>query len=242
MAKSKAPKIGPTPIIAREIFQPEWTKAREGTGAVQLGTYMVRQLIESAQAGKYRIPAFQRPYVWSDQQIVSLLESLRDGDHIGNLLLWSQYQVPASREKLGHAEIHCDWKHETYFVLDGQQRLGAIMSAVMTDRFGIRLSTGEIQVDQMGADWLPMRLALVGTFSEAHSWCRQQAERYGVDHNILMDSWCYTRSVFDNCQMAYVILPSCWGLERVRNAFRLHNSTGTPMDPQMLAEALQRAM
>jgi uncharacterized protein with ParB-like and HNH nuclease domain len=44
-------------------------------------------LFRQISSGEVRIPAFQREFVWSDKQILDLLESVTDGFPIGSLLL-----------------------------------------------------------------------------------------------------------------------------------------------------------
>ena len=45
-------------------------------------------LLRRVQAGEIRVPAFQRDYVWTEKQIIELLESIYNGYPIGSLLFW----------------------------------------------------------------------------------------------------------------------------------------------------------
>lgn len=53
-------------------------------------------LLSDVARGNIKIPVFQREYVWSDEQIMSLLDSIYRGYPVGSLLLWS------TKEKLNH--------------------------------------------------------------------------------------------------------------------------------------------
>ncbi|XXF74988.1 DUF262 domain-containing protein [Myxococcaceae bacterium GXIMD 01537] len=81
-------------------------------------------LLRRVQAGEIRVPAFQREYVWTEKQIIELLESIYNGYPIGSLLFWqpttlsisikvdTEFPIPQSAEK-----------HPATYILDGQQRL-----------------------------------------------------------------------------------------------------------------------
>lgn len=47
---------------------------------------MVHQLTDVAK-GNIKMPVFQREYVWHDEQIMSLLDSIYRGFPVGSLLL-----------------------------------------------------------------------------------------------------------------------------------------------------------
>lgn len=46
------------------------------------------KLIERIISGKIRIPNFQRPFVWKQQDIHVLLDSVFQGFPIGTILIW----------------------------------------------------------------------------------------------------------------------------------------------------------
>ena len=53
-------------------------------------------LLSDVSRGNIKIPVFQREYVWTDEQIMSLLDSIYRGYPVGSLLLWS------TKESLNH--------------------------------------------------------------------------------------------------------------------------------------------
>ncbi len=48
----------------------------------------IDKLIKRIDSGDIRIPAFQRAYVWKQNQILELLDSIVTNYPIGSILLW----------------------------------------------------------------------------------------------------------------------------------------------------------
>ncbi|MBS1797453.1 MAG: DUF262 domain-containing protein, partial [Acidobacteria bacterium] len=105
-------------------------------------------LLSDVERGNIKIPVFQRQYIWSDEQILSLLDSIYRGYPVGSLLMW------ATKEKLNHERNVGGFKlpetSEDYpvnYILDGQQRLTTLYGvfhsdentadAALADRFNI---------------------------------------------------------------------------------------------------------
>ncbi|MCB1078750.1 MAG: DUF262 domain-containing protein, partial [Verrucomicrobiae bacterium] len=85
-------------------------------------------LVLSVRRGEYRIPQFQREYVWEKTKVVSLFDSIYHEYPIGSFFLWK-----ADREHnrlfrhsvdLGIPEIKDD--DNVSFILDGQQRITSL--------------------------------------------------------------------------------------------------------------------
>ncbi|HBN9509144.1 DUF262 domain-containing protein [Pseudomonas aeruginosa] len=91
-------------------------------------------LLNDVSRGNIKIPVFQREYVWDDEQIMSLLDSIYQGYPVGSLLLWS------TKEKLNHERdvggFELPKTPEDYpvnYVLDGQQRLTTLYGVFNSD-------------------------------------------------------------------------------------------------------------
>lgn len=85
------------------------------------------KIISRINSGDVRIPAFQRAYVWKQNQILDLLDSVVKNYPIGSILLWS------TTEKLNHTRNIAGYKipdnaleYPVNYVLDGQQRISSI--------------------------------------------------------------------------------------------------------------------
>ena len=86
---------------------------------------------------RFFIPAMQRPYVWKQNNLIALFESIYQGFPIGTSLVWhTQYDNPknlgASRvfwvpkdytENMQPSEARLDHGESITLILDGQQRL-----------------------------------------------------------------------------------------------------------------------
>ncbi len=90
----------------------------------------IRKLVEDIQGGYILVPRFQRPFVWSDDQRLELLGSIKDSMPIGSVLLWrtSKLQL-ACYEVLGPHKLtiapHVSTAGWSY-LLDGHQRLSTL--------------------------------------------------------------------------------------------------------------------
>ena len=84
----------------------------------------VQALLSEIEGGNIKIPVFQREFVWDDEQILSLLDSIYQGYPVGSVLLWSTKTTLKSERNLGGfrlPEVPTDYPVK--YVLDGQQRL-----------------------------------------------------------------------------------------------------------------------
>lgn len=95
-------------------------------------------IIAQIEAGKIVLPAMQRPFVWKDDRITRLVDSLLRGFPIGTALLWKtslmQRFRPFQKDIQPDAGITVDFESggssERYLVLDGQQRLTSLFVAL----------------------------------------------------------------------------------------------------------------
>src|SRR6266404_1682091 len=77
------------------------------------------ELVERAVNHRWRIPEFQRGFVWKPTQVRDLAESLWLDYPIGSLLVWNSQQETEER-------IVRDAQRPTLWVVDGQQRATAL--------------------------------------------------------------------------------------------------------------------
>lgn len=84
--------------------------------------------------GNIKIPVFQREYVWSDEQIMSLLDSIYHGYPVGSLLLWSTKESLNHERNVGGFELpKTPEDFPVNYVLDGQQRLTTLYGVFNSD-------------------------------------------------------------------------------------------------------------
>src|SRR4051794_39915448 len=94
-------------------------------------TRNVSSLNEDIRRGEIKIPQFQRPFVWKEEQALDLLDSIANHYPIGSLLLWKTQSKLAVERNIGDFLLpKTDDLTPTDYVLDGQQRLTVIYSCL----------------------------------------------------------------------------------------------------------------
>lgn len=89
----------------------------------------VKNLIEGLRSGRIGLPDLQRPFVWQDNKIRDLFDSMLKGYPIGYVMLWeSPVDYEDKSRVLQNGETMYTVPKE--LVIDGQQRLTAILAAM----------------------------------------------------------------------------------------------------------------
>lgn len=92
-------------------------------------TIDVEQLVGLVWDGAIRIPHFQRDFRWGWEDVRKLFDSIEKGYPIGSLLLWRR-QAPRETLHLGALTIDAPARSDALWVVDGQQRLTSLASAL----------------------------------------------------------------------------------------------------------------
>ncbi len=95
-------------------------------------------VMAQVDAGKIVLPAMQRPFVWKEDQITKLVDSLVRGFPLGTALLWKtatmqryrRFQKDVQPDAGITVDFDSDVSTERYLVLDGQQRLTSLFVAI----------------------------------------------------------------------------------------------------------------
>ncbi|AVZ72810.1 hypothetical protein SLUN_12045 [Streptomyces lunaelactis] len=91
----------------------------------------ITSLASRVLAGDIVLPKFQRAFVWTPQQVLYLLDSVRRNYPIGSLLMWRTTTKLASGHEI--AGLDTVSQHDgapVHYVLDGQQRLASLVGAL----------------------------------------------------------------------------------------------------------------
>ena len=88
----------------------------------------VGDLISDVRNGRIGLPDLQRPFVWKDNKVRELLDSMLRGFPIGYIMLW---ESPADYDRTSHiGKNDKAYKAPDDLVIDGQQRLTALLAAM----------------------------------------------------------------------------------------------------------------
>jgi hypothetical protein len=88
------------------------------------------ELMSQVRRGTIRIPDFQRAYIWREDQVQELLESVWNGYPLGSILLWGTTEKLHELDPLGLGLPELPAGHERLYLLDGQQRLISLYSVL----------------------------------------------------------------------------------------------------------------
>jgi len=118
-------------------------------------------LLSQVERDEIVLPAMQRPFVWNEERIYRLIDSLLRGFPIGAVMLWRASQIQRFRclPRDVDTEIQEVFNYETstdssskYLVLDGQQRLTSLFAAFKGTYNHKRLYIDVLSGDPEGKD------------------------------------------------------------------------------------------
>jgi Protein of unknown function DUF262 len=91
------------------------------------------RLLRQIATGEYRIPRFQRPFVWKDEQRLLLLDSIKRGLPIGSILVWETSEhILEEHKRLGPFRLpRASAADVRSYVVDGHQRLVTLYSGLV---------------------------------------------------------------------------------------------------------------
>ncbi len=80
--------------------------------------------------GRFKIPTFQRDFVWKDKEKIELFDSISKEYPIGSILLWQPLKKFSNKGEIGPYKIkHLD-DTNYFYVLDGFQRLSTLFGCL----------------------------------------------------------------------------------------------------------------
>lgn len=90
-------------------------------------------LLQDVKNGKYKLPKFQRDFVWNPAQMLELFDSILKGYPIGSLLFWQTSEEFKCKEEVGQFVVR--EKAKTYsYILDGVQRMSTLFGTLMNPK------------------------------------------------------------------------------------------------------------
>ena len=88
----------------------------------------VKDLLTEVTTGKIGLPDLQRPFVWPDNKVRDLFDSMMQGYPVGYIMLWGAPEDYDSTKVIG--ENVKAFSHPQDLVIDGQQRLTSLLAAM----------------------------------------------------------------------------------------------------------------
>lgn len=116
---------------------------------ITTNTPKIDRLITQIEMGEIKVPPLQRPFVWTADQIIELLESIYNDYPIGSILLWeTNMPLPSARNIAGFKIPDKPENYPFSYVLDGQQRLSSLYGVFCKIREIDGGENGKYLVDQ----------------------------------------------------------------------------------------------
>lgn len=100
---------------------------------VDVHTLKVEEHLQRLMDGTYRLPEFQRTFVWDEERILQLWDSLYQGFPIGQVMLWQPKDTDFPMRAFGRRQTDATPNRDTVAVIDGQQRLTALLVVLSGD-------------------------------------------------------------------------------------------------------------
>jgi hypothetical protein len=205
-------------------------------------------------SGRAAPASFQRPYVWKEEHVEALWDSIVTGLPLGAFLLWNPPGGASASRTLGPVALRP--AHGAALILDGQNRLATLAwSATDPDQDVPQESSGR-EVWRNGrrlvADTSAKRIRFVGT-DERDPW---MIPMHVVGHRLqshLRDVWDgsekdvarvkWLEDVEHAIRTARIVVTTIHGDEEIARAAYLRMcSAGVPMTPEQFDEAVKGSM
>ncbi len=148
-------------------------------------------LLNQVKNNEIVLPATQRQFVWSEKQILKLLDSIMRGYSIGITLIWETYENIQFREFVSDysgdnllAFLNNTRKRKIKLVLDGQQRLQSLFIALYGSLDGRNLYFDILSGNNNDDLSEPIYLFYFGAEDESREWnseSKRQANLTGDD-------------------------------------------------------------
>lgn len=143
----------------------------------------VADILSDVKNGRVGLPDLQRPFVWQDNKVRELLDSMMKGYPIGYIMLWASPDDYENTVHIGKNEKI--YKRPNDLVIDGQQRLTALLAAM----YGVTIMDKNYKERAIRISFNPLtREFAVWTpaFEKTPEWISEISQVFAADeeHNI----------------------------------------------------------
>lgn len=154
----------------------------------------VEDLLSDVKNGRIGLPDLQRPFVWKDNKVRELLDSMMKGYPIGYIMLWAS---PEDYENTGYIGKNDKiYKRPDDLVIDGQQRLTALLAAM----YGVTIKDKDYKERKIRISFNPLTREFdvwTPAFERNPEWISEISSVFMADqeHNISKLRKAYIRTV-----------------------------------------------
>lgn len=216
------------------------TRRPEATG------YSVERIVAEALDGRIRVPHFQRPLRWSSSDVIALFDSIHRGFPIGEFLL-ARREADADRISIGPVVIDAAKRSDCLWVVDGQQRITALVASlsrqepsptgdlwsIWYDLLGHTFHRNQHRAGNEPENWIPLSVTLDS--AKLMHWCMEHLMRR--DKGELFDAAVSLGKAIREFQIPAYIVEGA-DEKALRLIFTRSNSSGAPMKESEVFDAL----
>jgi hypothetical protein len=99
----------------------------------------LKNYLEEFEQGVFQIPSFQRDFLWSQDDIKQLFDSIKSNYPIGSILFWKPLEnaksfIDDNDPKIGPYKYILKEKKDPVFILDGLQRLTSLFGCLINPK------------------------------------------------------------------------------------------------------------
>jgi hypothetical protein len=103
------------------------------------------KFMSEIEEGKFKIPTFQRDFIWDKNDKIDLFDSISKEYPIGSIMLWQPKYEFDNNGKIGPYEIDNTNSKDYFYILDGFQRLSTLFGC-LTNPYKTKLKYDQIKL------------------------------------------------------------------------------------------------
>lgn len=204
----------------------------------------VGDVLQHAQAGRLRVPHFQTGLRWGAKQVQELFDSIVRGFPIGGLLLWKREAPAEEALTFGPLQFSAPRVPDALYIVDGQQRVTALVGALLhpddrplggTHAVWVDLASGRFEAKRElpPPTWIPVRL--LGDRRRLLHWA-SSADLGGEREGMIDRAFALEEAIIRYTMPAYVVRDADVGALRL--IFSRVNNAGVPLREDEVFQAL----
>ena len=157
----------------------------------------VEDLLANIKNGRIGLPDLQRPFVWKDNKVRELLDSMMKGYLIGYVMLWDSPDEYGDKTTIGSNSKM--YKRPDELIIDGQQRLTALLAAM----YGVIIKDKDYKERKIRISFNPLTREFAvwnQAYEKKPEWISEISSVFAADkeHNISKFRKAYIKAVNEN--------------------------------------------